>query len=319
MKFKIMITVVLVSALWSLNLSSCGIVSENTQASKSEPILLPTEFQASLEITAESAIERDGIFRDDIIYHTVLEASGINDSGEVNIYSDEENLFHGEVLTEVHLMDYHTFAGYYIDYVGQENFNKWIEQSDVVNYDERGNPIFENGCSVPKCTIYEFIKYFGISREEFYDLWYYSRVYYLWDHDPDLLFSDDIELIDKYYRRTYDEQAQMMAAKKSELNFLDRLNYLYYDDPVYGEAFRKVYDLGYNRFSIPQLIYEANLPRTDLEECQKALISNYSDFYDYDFEMIYDQKEVITEAMKTKTPEEINNIVRSINGVPMSE
>jgi len=215
---------------------------------------------------------RDGIFRDDL-----MEANNIDDSGEANISGDEENLFHGEMLTEAHLMDYHNCPGIFIDYVGRNNFDEWIKQTDVINYDEAGHPIFENGCSVPKCTIYEFIKYFGISREEFHDLWYYSRVYYLWDYNPDILFSDDIELIDKYYRRTYDEQEQMMAAKKSELNFLDRLNYLYYDDPVYGEAFRKVYDLGYNRFSIPQLIYEANLPRTDLEECQKALISNYSD------------------------------------------
>ena len=242
-------------------------------------------------------------------------------SAESNGIDDKKKLFHGEAF-EVHLMDYHNFSGVFIDYVGRNNFEEWIKQTDVVNYDEDGYPILEDGCAVPKCTIYEFIKHFGISKEEFYDLWYYSRVYYLCDYDSDILFSDDEGLIEKYYRRNYGEREQMMALRFTELCFIDDLHGLYYDDPVYGEAFRKVYDLGYNRFSIPDLIYAADLPRSEVEECQESLKSKYSDiynFYDYDFEMIYNQKEIIMEAMKTKMPEEINNMVRSVNGVPMSE
>jgi hypothetical protein len=239
---------------------------------------------------------------------------------EINDSNYEENLFFGEIL-EVHLDNYHMFPGNFIDYVGKDNFNKWIEQNDKINFDKNGYPILEDGCSIPKCNIYEFIKYFNVSEEEFYDLWYYSWSYYLYDYNIDILYNGDKEQIEEYYRRDYNEYSQMMAVRESEYNFILDLKSLYFDDLLYGKDFREVFNLGYNRFSIPQLIYEADLPRESVEKVYERIRTKpYSDScYDYDFEAIYTQKETIMEAMKTKTPEEINNIVKSVDGVPCSD
>jgi len=233
----------------------------------------------------------------------------------------EGDLFLGEVHCPVHFPEYHFFPLHYSEYVGRNIFLEWLDEASKVYCDERGWPILENGCPRPKANVYEFIKHFGISKEEFHDLWYYSWAYYTEDHSPEILFGGGKELVDTYYRGDHGEHMRKMAEKVNEYNFISDLSLLYYDDPVRGEAFREVIKDGYNTFSIPQLIYEADLPRTGVEELYNRVknASFYEINFIYDFEMIYSQKEVVMEAMKTKTPEEINNMVRSVNGVPMSE
>ena len=233
-------------------------------------------------------------------------------SDEIADSNNEQIPFTGEIWCSVHFEEYHYIPSHYSDYVGEEKFQKWFEETSKLNLDEEGCPILEEGCPYPEGNIYEFIKYFNLSTEEFHDLWYYSGSYYTEDHNPDILFCDDKEFIEDYYRGDRIEHIQMMSVKESEYNFILDLFILYYDDPVYGEAFKSVVKNGYNRFSIPQLIYEADLPRKSVEEIYERIKTNPYSYgnYDYDFEMIYTQKEVIMEAMKTKTPEEINEIVR---------
>jgi len=66
----------------------------------------------------------------------------------------------------------------------------------------------------------------------------------------------------------------------------------------------------------------ADLPRGEIEKCYNILSSKNAigcSSYEYDFATIYAEKEVIMEAMKSMTPEEINDVVRSVDGAACSD
>ena len=250
---------------------------------------------------------------DELILCSLTDISNLDTSDEINNSNYEDSPYY-EYKPDcfVHLPDYHSSSYNYANYVGADKFDEWLDETGKENYSKTGQVILYDGCPYTKCNIYEFIKHFNLSKEEFHDLWYYSSDYYIRDHNPDILFSGDIELIEEYYRQDRNEHEQMMYIRQSERSFLWDLRTLYYDDPVHSEAFREVYDLGYNRFTIPDLIYSADLPRDEVEEVYEIRHKNSPyGCYDYDFEMIYEQKEVLQAAMRTKTPEEINEMVRS--------
>ena len=283
---KYIITVIV--AIINLSIVSCGLQANPSETGNDHIASLPTDF---------------------IMGDT---------SAEINALYDETG---GEwVDCNIHLEDYHSISGTYSEYVGHEIFVEWWSEVRKLDYDGNGKAILYDGCPYPRATVCEFIKHFSLSKEEFHDLWYYSSSYYTIDHEPDILFSGDAEIIEEYYSRDYDEYKQLMEIKQSEFYFLLDLFALYNDDPVYGESFGKVYDLGFNRFSIAQLIYEVDLPREKVEGIYGHISNNPEmSSYDFDFETIYAEKEAIMEAMKSNTPEEINNLVRSVDGIPCSD
>ena len=89
---------------------------------------------------------------------------------------------------EVH--PYYNFPGEFIYYVGEKEFDKFLNHNKS-----------EKNIS----NILEFIKYFKFTKEEFIKLLNDStkegddRKAYYAGYDPDVLFSDDPELIQKYY------------------------------------------------------------------------------------------------------------------------
>ena len=83
--------------------------------------------------------------------------------------------------------------------VSGESFEEWRMIPDVKTDD----------CDFSNKNIYEFIKYFEISRDAF-SKWYYStNVYYLCDYDINLLYSSDDETVDTFYRSS-GNYAEMM-------------------------------------------------------------------------------------------------------------
>ena len=49
-------------------------------------------------------------------------------------------------------------------------------------------------------NIYRFIRFFDIPREDFEELYYSTNLYYLYDYNFDLLYSDDIDKVYSYYK-----------------------------------------------------------------------------------------------------------------------
>jgi len=300
MKKHIMAIIVIVILI--LAVTSCGVISNTTAPGSNANKNLSNE-NDSTELLTE-------LLTDIIIDGTTDEI----------IESYDGEVLSGGDRCPIHIPEYHIFPHNYTYYVGENKFFEWINGIERYDYDKNGKLIYHDGCRVPNGNIYEFIKYFNISKEEFYDLWYYSSSYYFNDHNPDILFSDDMDLIEEYYRRDYDEHEQTMSVRTSEYLLILEFMELYYDDPIYGEAFREVFSLGYNRFSIPQLIYVTDITHEEVEELYERVERNSPlGCYDYDFDTIYTQKEAIQEAMRTKTPEEINDMVRSVDGVPCSD
>ncbi len=95
----------------------------------------------------------------------------------------------GQIECLVHSMDYHSYPDVFIEYVGSDAFNEWL-QSREKRYEDCA---FNDGFPY-------FIRDFGITEETYYQLHEDTISAYRYDHPAELIFHGTEEEIEAYYR-----------------------------------------------------------------------------------------------------------------------
>lgn len=102
-----------------------------------------------------------------------------------------QNEYGGIIECPVHSMDYHSFDDVFIQYVGSDAFNEWLdEQTESGSQDDC---LF--GFGFP-----DFIEDFDITEETYYSLFEDTMSSYMYDHPAELLFDGTHEEVEAYYR-----------------------------------------------------------------------------------------------------------------------
>lgn len=95
----------------------------------------------------------------------------------------------------IHEIDFHEYSIELINsYVGEERFRLWHDKAEKIKAEE--------GCRYPEGNLYKFIHYFDIPKEIIIEL--YNSSYQ--DICVDLIYEEDEEAVDLYYRLPIDEE-----------------------------------------------------------------------------------------------------------------
>lgn len=101
-----------------------------------------------------------------------------------HVVKTDENLYYDN--------SYHCIPSELIFYIGEDNFNQWIEKIKSYTLNET------NGCN-DYCSIVNFIRDFNIP----YDIFNYyiksSSMYYNYDYNLDIIYSGNDKIIEQYY------------------------------------------------------------------------------------------------------------------------
>lgn len=188
-------------------------------------------------------------------------------------------------MCKVHSDIYHSFPHTLMEYVGLDEAYNWIEKGEEASkgYDDRGCPW--------KGSIYEFIHEFNIPKDVFVKWYNETDRYYSDDYDIDLLYNGTAEENDAYYR-DYSERENTVMAKRGAFDqvkgyiFTTRMSELM---KVLGE------NLSSAKVSLAEMVYILDMPREELESiiAQSKELVPYLLRYDYDLDLIYDQREYV--------------------------
>lgn len=170
-------------------------------------------------------------------------------------------------------------------------------------------------------NIYEFIRFFDIPRKDFEELYYSTNLYYMYDYNFDLLYSDDINKVYSYYK----EENQDFLKRNTELSIKQDIKTLIgiddFNDWLYKTKTIKYNDYYDVSWSIAEAIYTFNIPRSDIEEILLNYVSDengiviteiYEDgsespitgntmMYEYNLNMVYDDNATLEELLVSNT------------------
>jgi len=203
---------------------------------------------------------------------------------------------------------FHTFDSNFIELVGGfEAANEFFEATsayDNANADSKR-------CRWESGNIYNFIKYFNISREDFEKCYYGTNAYYSSDHDPELLYNGTLEEIEEYYINS-SERADYRRKLSSERTLKYSLVKIATDRGkseseanASSEAFNLLLKAHRDKYgepiwvtySIPELIDMFEITKNEFE----TYITGESvglDFFEYDIEKIFDENESLLDEIK---------------------
>lgn len=219
----------------------------------------------------------------------------------------------GGANTEFH-DSFNTFSAcIYDSLIKEEAFMEWMHyNAEIMN---KYDPYVEN--------IYEFIKYFDISRENFEEVYYSTNLYYLYDYDFDILYSGDVKKIYDYYSlKSEDPGHEYFYKKSTEESIKWDIAVKYLGSEKYTEWINKTgkSDQTFICWSIPEIIYAFDIPREDIEEIINFYINYEPDakiheiledgseklvygfgFYvfDYDLDKIYNEKDEVIKLIES--------------------
>ena len=177
-------------------------------------------------------------------------------------------------MCSVHYGDYHAFSNELISYVGEQNFYAWVEEA------EKGSE--KNGCLYPESTIYDFIHYFNIPRSLMEELYLNDPgMYYFHVWNMDLLYSDDKDAVDAYYRDV-DALQNLFDKRKSFRNMKFNINTDYE-----SEWSQKFEDRQWIQISMTEIVSALNITRSELENYAEESIDPGCESYDYNYDAIY--------------------------------
>ena len=218
-------------------------------------------------------IEGQIISENDSLQNTIEEQAGLAPD---SMFIAEEYVDHHEC---VHFYgEFHSF-GVLINHVGHEEFNEWLSDLNKICIEQH-----HSDCRFCCINIVQLIRDFNITREEMEHLMRTTRMYYQ-GHDLDVIFSDNDELIEKFYttppweREKYNELRLRWAEltmKSGLLDFADesgtRRNYT-------GDNIRL--------FNIVEFVRRYDVPKDDFIELVYARLHHWGDFpeiqYNIDF------------------------------------
>lgn len=122
--------------------------------------------------------------------------------GANEIQEETEPVSYGGIVEcPIHSIDYHSFDSAFIEYVGEEAFNAWIDaQTDKLG---TGECLF--GYGFP-----DFLEAFSISEEVYKELYEDAFAYYMYDHpDAELMYHGTKEEIEAWYRKGEDNAIRL--------------------------------------------------------------------------------------------------------------
>ena len=178
-----------------------------------------------------------------------------------------------EDICHVHDVCYHSLPSSLIEYVGEDVAYAWFEQTSI--RDETSD------CPYPNGTIYEFIHHFEIPQSVMEEMYlsknYESRVWNL-----DLLYSDDKQAVDEYYRDI--ERLQKITDKRRAFGNL-KFAIFVENENEWSEKF------GNSRttlqISLGEIVSALNITRSELENYAEESVDPGCESYDYNYDAIY--------------------------------
>ncbi len=183
-----------------------------------------------------------------------------------NIDGEEAKCIHYNVFDD----SFHKISGVLIDYVGASTFDSWLKSKK-----DGFIPVME-GCSV-ETDILKFIKDFKIEKEIFEELYYNSIMYYTCDYNIDILYSGDESIINTYYttRGDYAEMIYRSTDYEIKRNLRNLIG-------VKAGAWEKEHGYTYCvGWSIPEIIYDFAIPRSDVEKIIEEKVKIINDNIKY--------------------------------------
>ena len=161
----------------------------------------------------------------------------------------------------------------------------------------------------------------------FYEVCYLTNDYYSTDYDIELLYNGTLDDFKEYYRNSQERETeffkksnelkiklsllQLTRSKDSESSAkysewagekYKQLNFKYVTNPTNTE---------WRVWSIPEFIYKFDISREEMDGIMDEYNSNEKNItYDYDFDLIYNNRETVENLIAEKSPMEVDEIIR---------
>lgn len=192
---------------------------------------------------------------------------------------------------------YHTIPMALFEYVDVDKLSEWEYNASLTNRTEE--------CQYGDANVYNFIREFNISKDMFYDAYYkqasnyISGNYYDMWYDVDILYNGTEQEYSDLYKESGDEIYREMIGRRVEASLKSYL--------MYNSSNKDVNNM--SEFSLPQIIYENNIQKSELEEAIKIIGELWSSkgyaIFNYDIDMIYNKDQNLTTALENAKSGEI--------------
>lgn len=110
---------------------------------------------------------------------------------------------------------FHSFSYNLAKLVTFEKFDEWVNIEYESTYE----------CPYYGSNIYEFIKYFALSREAFSNMYYTTDTYYTHDYNIDILYGGSEDEICNYYECGGDHE-EMIRRSEDQIIKISLANYI---------------------------------------------------------------------------------------------
>ncbi|MCI8590294.1 MAG: hypothetical protein HFE77_06235 [Clostridiales bacterium] len=189
---------------------------------------------------------------------------------------------------EVHDEQYHLLSASLTDLLDQEEFQNWSKRTTEASRD------IESDCPYSEKNMKTFIDYFQIPRETFEE-YCNSR----WDslHNIDLLYSDDMEAIEAYYRDvekrqiTHNKQESFHRVKTNLINKYHNIQEIIAksDEEKTDVETEVEFHQKISMFRIIQLFQPDRAIIDEIIQQEKEEFYWNSNHYDYQFDLVYNE------------------------------
>ncbi len=232
------------------------------------------------------------------------------------VANDMEGAIGGSVPDTEFTSSFYMLSGKLSNIIDTDKLPDWEEAVKSVEIPKGEDPfIYEN--------IYEFIRFFDVSRDAFEDLYYSTNLYYLYDYDFDLLYGNDKEKVYAYYRTEQDDFLKRNTEsyiKKDIREYVGSEKFYQWLIDSKEEAYGDHYDTSWG---IAEAIFAFDIPRNVIEEIIDNYISSgdilpivevYEDgmeeviagdgyrMFEYNLDMVYENNAEILEAIAAGVP-----------------
>ena len=210
------------------------------------------------------------------------------------------------------------FSGIWADCIDAKLISEWASAYEGTDHSQ----FIEN------VNIYTFIRAMDIPKDMFYEVCYLTNDYYSTDYDIELLYNGTLEEVKEYYRNSEEREPEFYK-KNNELKIklslielvktkdsknateyyewtnekFEKSNYKYVANPTSTE---------WRIWSISEFIYRFDISREEMEKIISVYNSNEKNItFDYDLDLIYNDKETIKDWIAEKSPMEVDELIHS--------
>lgn len=177
---------------------------------------------------------------------------------------------------------YHSFPSCIVEHVGQDAFNEWLSSLEEPEITDPSTQ-----CVSPDFSIYNFVKYFNIPREDLEQIYFSNTdAYYYAVWNIDLIYSGTEKEYDEYF--TLPNDLDIVSTRRGfvrTIKFNIKREYAEQWEAAYGKP------IVVPNISIHELAYRFGITEAELRELSQV----GSDYikaglvYDYDYSAIYNE------------------------------